>query len=59
MNSLVCIGVPTTSWGQGARGQGESELGARWEQAGVSWSKLGMSWSEPEQAKQAECYTRF
>ena len=35
MNSLVCIEVPTTSGGQGARGQGGSEL----EQTGVSWSK--------------------
>ena len=26
MNSLVCIGVPTTSWGQGARRQGGSKL---------------------------------
>ena len=26
MNSLVCIGVPTTSGGQGARGQGGSKL---------------------------------
>ena len=36
MNSLVCIGFPTNSGGQGARGR----AGASWEQAGASWSEL-------------------
>ena len=35
MNSLVCVGVPTTSGGQGARG-------ASWSEG----SELGASWSE-------------
>ena len=50
MNSLVCIGVPTHSGGQGARGRAGSDLGASWSELGVSWeqagSELGASWSE-------------
>ena len=43
INSLICIGVPTTSAGQGARGQGGRKLRVSWrelEQAGASWSEL-------------------
>ena len=43
MNSLVCIGVPTTSGGLGGK------LGSSWSELGASWSKgskLGVSWSE-------------